>query len=336
MKYLLISLSLCFLLLQVACWSDKGKKIPDVSHIEVVVNINRFDQALFAVDTNNLAEAVPALQEEYPDYLNFYTRQILRDPRPVEAVVPNFIQDASIQQLYDTCMIVYGAVEDLEADFAKAFQYYKYYFPERKVPTIMANISAMNYGAFTYGADTLGLSWEFYLGKDFPMYHPNLFPVYLKRSMNKAHLVAKSIKALVQNMMDDSKKNTLLDHMVYNGKVLYLMEQLLPHTPDSIIMEYTEEQLAWSEDNELQTWTYLIGDDLLYSTRTKDFQKLVFPSPTGTAKMPAESPGRAANWIGKQIVSRFMERFPNKSLADLIAFDDAQKLLESSKYKPKR
>ena len=46
-----------------ACLPDKGKNIPDVSNIEMDVNIRQFDNDLFGIDTSNISterRALPA------------------------------------------------------------------------------------------------------------------------------------------------------------------------------------------------------------------------------------------------------------------------------------
>ena len=55
----------------VGCWS-KGKKIPDVSHIKIDVNIDRFEKILFAIDTNDIKGSMDALTQKYPDIQRQY------------------------------------------------------------------------------------------------------------------------------------------------------------------------------------------------------------------------------------------------------------------------
>ncbi|MFT5168267.1 MAG: hypothetical protein ACI8P3_003508, partial [Saprospiraceae bacterium] len=57
---ILLSLWLC------ACNSDKGKNIPDVSHIEVKVKIKRFEKDLMTIDTNLIKRDMDALVAKYP------------------------------------------------------------------------------------------------------------------------------------------------------------------------------------------------------------------------------------------------------------------------------
>jgi hypothetical protein len=52
--------------------------------------------------------------------------------------------------------------------------------------------------------------------------------------------------------------------------------------------------------------------------------------------MPRESPGKAANWIGWQIVKAYMERHPNTSFQQLLAIESPQMILDGSNYRPVR
>ena len=80
----------------------------------------------------------------------------------------------------------------------------------------------------------------------------------------------------------------------------------------------------------------ILRRDLLYSTRRSEFDKLIVPSPFGATWMPRESPGKAANWIGWQIVSAYMERHPDATIQDLLAMEQAQSILDGSNYRPAR
>ena len=52
--------------------------------------------------------------------------------------------------------------------------------------------------------------------------------------------------------------------------------------------------------------------------------------------MPSEAPGRTANFVGWRIVREYMQRHPQASMEDLLAVEDAQELLDRSRYKPAR
>lgn len=337
----LISILTTFLF--TACTTDETVVTPDVSDIPMEVNIKRFEQELFSLDTNNLelgmAGQVAALQKKYPAFYEVFTKKILTEemmPADEEvAMLEDFIKHPSVRHLYDTTQVIYNDIRPLEEDLEQAFRYLKLYFPEKPTPEVVSFVSEYVVGTFTYGDSLLAIGWDFFLGEEFPYDH-RIFPQYIQRSMDRPHLVAKSIETLASNMVGPAEGKRMIDQMITNGKILYIEKLLLPTTPDSIIMEYSPQQMQWVLDNERETWSYLLREDLLYSSRTSDFQKLIGPSPTGTSQMPPESPGKVGNWLGWQIVAKFMEQNPEVTPSELLAIRDAQEILSKSKYKPRK
>ena len=74
---------------------------------------------------------------------------------------------------------------------------------------------------------------------------------------------------------------------------------------------------------------------MFYSTDINKITKLVSPSPHSSG-MPQEAPGQTANYMGWKIIKAYMERYPEKTLKDLVTLGDSQKILVDSKFKPKR
>jgi hypothetical protein len=127
----------------------------------------------------------------------------------------------------------------------------------------------------------------------------------------------------------------LIDQMIHNGKQLYILDCILPETPDSIKLGYTAKQTQWVKENEPQMWAHFLKENLLYSTELEKIGKLLNPSPNSPG-MPPEAPGRTANYVGMQIIKQFMKRNPNINFEALVKMNDAQKILDLSKYKPNR
>jgi hypothetical protein len=332
-----------FTSLFVACGSDDNDKdpIPDVSNIPVEIKLSRFEQDLFAIDTNNIASGVAELRQKQPLMYDIYIHNVINDNRVPNAtdaqIIGGFIKNKSIRQLSDTVKTVYKDIADLDKEFTQAFKFYKYYYPKKMIPQVATFISEYGYGGFTLGDSLLGVGLDLYLGANHSGYDPNYFPRYSTRAMNREHIVAKSMEVVARNLVGDPMNNRrLLDAMIQNGKILYMVDKFLPYTPDSIKFEYTSKQMTWCNENEAQTWAYLLDEKLLYSVKPIEWAKLVNPSPTGTTKMPIESPGRVGNWMGYRIVRAYMRKYPNTTLEQLANLKDAQKLLDDSKYKPKR
>lgn len=324
-----------------ACQDDSKDKIPDVSNINLSVNIQRFDKDLFAIDTNNIAGGVANLQAKYPIFMEIYPQLIQNQGHEtvgLAQICGDFIRHPQIRKLNDTCQIVFKDVSDLDKEFTQAFKFYKYYFPKKTVPQVVSYISEYGIGAFSYGDSILAVGLDFGLGENHLGYQNMGLPRYILRSMDKQHLVAKAMEAYIKGMTEDegTQGKRLIDVMINNGKRMYVLDKLMPHTPDSVKLAYTQKQVDWCIKNEPDLWAYLLSEDLLYSIKADVWAKLVNPSPTGTPKMPTDSPGRAGNWLGMQIVKAYMQRNSNVSLEQLLANKDAQLILDKSKYKPKR
>ncbi len=343
------SLFFTFLLtiLFTSCQTEKKKPLPDISNISVDLKFRRFEKDFFAIDTNenNFLEQLSQLEEKYGDFAGIYFNRILasKDPRIApqghEAYVKGFLTHPSIRHLYDTCMVVYDNMDDIKEDFTQTFKYFKYYFPDLPTPDVTTFVSEYTTAAFIYGDYSLGVGLDFFLGKDYAYrkYNPESpsFSNYLTHYFAKDYLVSKTIRPLVEDLAGNPRGDRMLDIMIHNGKKLYILESLMPTKPDSIIFEVTQEQSAWLKENEGQIWNYFLSEDLLYSSDRRKIRKFIDYSPNSPG-MPEEAPGRTANWLGWQIIRKYMRKFPKTSLQELINLPDAQLLLERSKYKPKR
>jgi len=339
-KFLFIS----GLLLFISCSADK-KNIPDVSDIEVKVSLRRFEKDLFAIDTNRVEEGLAALEKSYPEFSELFFNEILGSknlqivPEGHVAYMEGFLKHPSIRALYDSCMLKFDKMPQIEKDFEQAFRYFKYYFPKREIPDITTFISEYAIGNFIYGENALAVGLDFFLGAQHPyaLLNPGNanFSAYLTRTFTPEHLVSKTMQPLIEDMLGAPYGNRLIDMMIYNGKKLYLQDLLMPLTPDSIKFEVTADQAQWLEDNQLEMWAFFLSENLLYASDWAQIRKFVEYSPHSPG-MPEEAPGRTANWIGLQIVKAYMKEFPETSAEQLLELRDAQDFLTKSKYKPRR
>jgi hypothetical protein len=269
---------------------------------------------------------------------DIFTSGIINDQRftSAEATLSGFIRSPQVRQLYDTVQRVYPNLIKLEKDFTQAFKFYKYYFPKKNIPQVVSYISEYTFGTFPYKDSLVGVGLDFFLGAKHTGYAFAEIPSYVTRSFDETHLLAKCMEGIATDLVDAPVGNRLLDVMIHNGKKLYVLDKFLPNSPDSVKLDYTQLQVEWCKANEAEVWAHLLTEKLLYSSKQSDWTKLVNPSPVGTTKMPAQSPGRVGNWMGYRILKAYMKRHPNTSLEQLLALRDAQKILDESKYKPKR
>jgi len=337
-----------------SCQVDSGPDVPDVSGMEIDFDFRRFDRDLFQLDTGaRFGEELTQLERKYDEFANIYFQYILgsrnpeQAPQGHEAFVRGFVTHPSVRTLYDTTKLIFGDLTDYRTELERALRWYHYYFPDRNIPSVTTYLSEFGLQGFIYGDDDLAIGLDFFLGEDFPYrsidpLSPN-FSDYLTRTYNRDHLPLKTLQPLAGEVFKQAHGSRLLEVMIQKGKQLYLLDQLLPHAPDTVIMEVSREQWDWLESHELEIWSYFLNEtdkssnqSLLYSSDWATFRKFVEYSPHSPG-MPPKAPGRTACYLGWKIVSAWVDqKAPRDPMQSLLARTDAQKLLEESRYKPSR
>lgn len=337
-----------YLLLAIAFAACKSKKdIPDVSGIKVNVKLERFDRDFFAIDTNNVWPELTKLNQKYPDVTGIFLQNILGlDSASTETGVKRFIGMSG--NLFDTVNTVFKNTNDLEKDFESAFRFLNYYFPQYKTPvlvTIAGPVDAMAQSKTGptpdfLGPDFLGISLQFYLGKDFsvykdPFFIQNVAPSYRSRRFSKEYIIADALQLIAADIFpDQSGGKPLIEQMVERGKQWYLLDKFLPTTPDSVKTGYTQQQLDWCTENEGLIWSYIVKNEDLYSLSPAVIQTYIGEAPFTQGFSPDFSPGNLGQWIGWQIIKKFASKNPGLKPAELMS-TPASKILDEAKYKPK-
>lgn len=316
------------LLTAIACTSES-----------IPVKIDRFDRDFFSLDTNNIQLGLEQLVVKYPEMLPLFTVNLLHDQTnpnetPIEAA-HKFLTAQPIRALFDTVQAVFPNLSQQEKELGEMFAQYHRLFPHKPVPRVVAIVSEYTTDAFTYGDSLCGIGLDMFLGPDFHGYNPELFPEFVRRQFRPEYIPVRLAKALAQQQMPEPQGIKLIDQMLYYGKILYLAKEMLPTTPDSMIMGYTRQQMEGSVANESEVWARILTQNLLYSEDVKKYQKLVNPSPNAPVVFQ-EAPGEIGNWIGWRIIDAYMDRNPNTTIQELLNLTDSQKLLEASRYKPRR
>ena len=331
--YVLFCLSACLILS--ACHHDRLDI--DVSDVPVEpVVIGRFDRDLFALNADNIVQQLPELQKKYPGFADLYIRNILC-PKGVNdsACIPEivrFVADKDMRAAYEACQSAFPDMSGTEARLTDVLRHYKYYNPQAKLPAAAAMMSGFNFAIAT--ADTFGIGLDMYLGYNNSFYDMLQFPNYKRVNMRKEYIASDLVHAWMAKIFPNtSKSGTLLDKMIYEGKLLYLTDALMPDEQDSIKIGFSKKQLDWCIGNENNMWGYIIKNKFLYSNDITTVTKFTGEGPftTGFVK---ESPGRTGVWIGWRIVRKYMDENQKVTLEQLMREADAQKILADSKYKP--
>jgi hypothetical protein len=213
------------------------------------------------------------------------------------------------------------------------------------IVTIIGPIDALakmgnDYSPDFIGQDFLGVSLQFYLGKNFSVYKDqtfieNVVPEYRSRRFSKEYIVADAMKLVVDDIFPDrSAGQSLIGQMIEKGKQWWLLDKFLPETPDSLKTGYTQAQLDWCKENEGIVWSFLTTNEDINSINPTTIQTYIGEGPFTQTLSQEASPGNIGQWIGWQIVKKFAEKNPDMKLEEVMQ-TDPKKILEEAKYKPK-
>ena len=319
-----------------ASCQQKNQKI-DISNIRIEIEIKRFEQELFEVDLDKITDEITKIKEEYGDFFELYTQQILRIGNSNSPMFnenfKKFITDYNIYKSYEKVENVFQNVDNLEEELSQAFSYYKYYFPDKTIPNIYTVITGYNQ-SIIIDENIIAISLEKYLGKNCEFYDWLMVSNYLRLNMQPNMIVPDCMKAwaITEYEFNDSI-NDLINNIIYNGKIHYFQHCMLPDIPDSLIFGFTNKQIEWCKANEENMWKYLIENKLLYNNDFLTIRKFTEPAPF-TNSFSSNSPGRAANWLGYRIIERYMNKNSDVSIKELMELDDYQEILQNAKYRP--
>ncbi|MBQ1874935.1 MAG: hypothetical protein II144_04525 [Paludibacteraceae bacterium] len=301
------------------------------------VKIIRFDSAFVGLDTTQMSESVDKLYKEYPDFMPYFTSDLLglENKDSLVAVLPKFLTDTTlkIQQMLKDEQSLFADISDIQRETNEAFTRLKYLFPDMSVPDIYLYVSGFVSPVYFPSEGVIGIGADMYLGSDYPAY-AQLAYEYQKQNMRKECVVGDAISAyLFRSLPFNGRQNRLLDHMIYHGKIMYLLDQILPEEKEEQIIGYSREQWTWCVDHERAIWQRIMDKRDLFQTDGIVLTSYMNDGPF-TSEVSQDSPGRLGSWVGWRIVENYMNTNEDVTMQALLDNDDAQQILENSHYKP--
>jgi gliding motility-associated lipoprotein GldB len=320
----------------------RSKKV-DVSNIDVTVNIERFDHDLDVMRTKPMKEQALVMLKKYGIFYQDYMERVITAGTIRDTAYLKTVKDILASQAYKDLKhdvdSVYPNMDKQNAEVADAFKHIKYYFPQKRMPKVYAYFSGFQ-AQTSLGDGYFAIGLDMFLGAD-SRFYPALtetLPHYITRRFTPDNIAPRVVEGMAREDMfpEGDQDKSLLSKMVYNGKILYFMDRMLPDVPDTTKIGYTTRQMKWCEDFKSNIWGYFLEENLLYETDYEKIQKYIGEAPftPGFGEKNDAAP-RLALWTGWQIVREYMDKHPEVTLPQLMAEKDAQKILNESKYRPK-
>jgi hypothetical protein len=308
----------------------------DVSGIEVELVFDRMEQQIFDPSLQSIKEYEMRNMELYSRYgllYEIWLTKMLGEPHPTEPMageyLKQFAQHPDMVEINEEIQHKFGDFASYEKEFTKAFQYYKYYFPDSTLPRIVTFYSNFNANVFPVDGD-LGVGLDMYLGSNHPIVKSlpkDMFPQYLVNRMDEKYLVSDAMKFfLLSKYTREHQGDDFLTTIVELGKVMYLLDAVLPFEKDEVKMGYTTQELLWCQEFEVQIWRTIVDEGVLYSKDKIVITQFLNEGPF-TKGLPPESPSRVGVWLGWQIVRDYMYT-TGASIHELLAQHNAKTILK--------
>lgn len=344
-----------FCITVLGCGRQARTEVPDID-IELDVQLTH-EQMISAIRA--LQDSGWTMQRAYQTYLSqnrdFYLEllgvmpnQINQTPSPTlldSIIIQNLeplLSDSNMYFLADTLSEILPSDFDLAGIIAPPLKRLVAAFGKDQIllPAFRTHINGYIPDGDIYAIDQLQIlpdyfsfGMHFFLGQSFPYYPVNV-PAYVRKRYQLPYLPVLMTHEIAEGMVpqvDPAQQPTLLDKMIREGIKLYMIDQLLPDTQDSLKIFYSPAQWEWATYYEANIYKELIPH--LYNTDFnvhRDFlQEKPFTSHLGESSAP-----RLGQFIGWQIVAKYMEKQSGMSLAALSESTSYEEIFKASGYKP--
>lgn len=325
-----------FLLLSLGACNTNDNE-PDVSQIKLQLTQQHFEQDFFAIDTNQLEQSISALDKKYAGFTTVFLSNILAlMPQTETADLKSFYR--AYLPLYKQSTTIFKEQEKQIQKIEQGLKYVKHYFPTYRLPLkLISFIGPINSFGSILTEDAIAIGLQLFMGKEHPLYTSEegqaLYPAFISRKFEPAYIPVSAMNNIVLDMYPEQMSGKpLIAQMVELGKRMYVVDRLLPQLSDTLITGYSSKQLDACLNNEKNIWSFFIQNDLLYKSDPLLVREYITDGPF-TQAFGKESPGNIGQFLGWQIVKKWMNK-NKQSTFDALMKKDPVQLFEEAKYKP--
>ncbi|MBC8004913.1 MAG: hypothetical protein H7X84_05525, partial [Verrucomicrobia bacterium] len=143
---------------------------------------------------------------------------------------------------------------------------------------------------------------------------------------------------VMKNIVDDlfpynAASRPLVEQIIEKGKRLYVLDQLMPYTDDTLKIGYSKAQLDLCNDHEADIWNFFVKSELVYSIEPAINKEYIEDGPK-TQVLGEGVPGYLGLYVGWQIVKKWMAKNSEVTMETLMQ-KNAKELFNEAGYKPK-
>lgn len=213
----------------VAC-DIKLKPFDDSEHRMEVCRYDRLESQYL---TTGDFSALQQMNMDYPMETRTLIEDVLRlgevnDPQ-INHKFLAFFQDSTLQTIVSDAESQYANMDDINSKLNSAFEKLKKHIPDMPIPNVYAQIGALDQ-SIVVGNQSIGISLDKYLGKDYPLYKKYYLPSQ-RASMTREHIVPDCLSFYLLGLypMHDFEVRTQLERDIHIGKIMWVCNVVLGH-----------------------------------------------------------------------------------------------------------
>lgn len=333
MNRILTILAICLMMAACQEKTPAYKAKLDIKTEPYNLEIDRYEETLFNLDTANFQQELMKIQDRYRVFLD-------GDLNDLEAVsyLKDFAVDPFSITLYNRVKSAFPDLRQVEPIVEEVLAHFHYYYPDIQLPikafTCVTGVTADVPAVQIFGDDMV-VSLDWYLGDD-EVYDQIGMPKYMALRRTLPTLAKDVAKALYVNYLEEwRKQGQVIDEMVYCGKMDFFVEAMCPTLPDSVLLGYSTKQWQWAVDNEGAVWADIMGSRRLYDS-SLDSYMMFFGDGPFTQAYSNDAPSRLGEFFGLNIVRSYASTHDGFDLKQFMNRTDLQEVFQDSGYKPKK
>lgn len=195
------------------------------------IEVFRYDRLESQYLTTGDFSALQQMNMDYPIETRTLIEDVLRlgevnDPQ-INSKFLGFFQDSTLQAIVSDAESQYANMDDINTKLNNAFVKLKEYIPDLPVPKVYAQIGALDQ-SIVVGNQSIGISLDKYLGKDYPLYKKYYLPSQ-RETMTRDYIVPDCISFYLLGLypMSDFERRTQLERDIHIGKNMWVCNAVL-------------------------------------------------------------------------------------------------------------
>lgn len=190
------------------------------------IEVCRYDRLESQYLTTGDFSALQQMNMDYPIETRTLLEDVLRigevnDPQ-INHKFLAFFQDSTLQAIVSDAESQYANMDDINAMLNSAFEKLKKHIPDLPIPFVYAQIGALDQ-SIVIGNQTIGISLDKYLGKDYPLYEKYYLPSQ-RESMSREYIVPECLSFYLLSLypMHDFEYKSQLERDLHIGKIMWV------------------------------------------------------------------------------------------------------------------